>query len=112
MLCPCAEHACVHDRATTHTKQGITLEGFDAKLRVVNAPPRSPDLMPLDYAVFGNVKRQLLNKVGLNAKWEEKAECFWQLIQDFNVSAAIESYPKRIAKCMETGGGRVEGNKI
>lgn len=48
----------VHDRAKTHGKAGTWVLEHEAAINVIKAPPRSPDLMPLDYYRFGLAKRQ------------------------------------------------------
>jgi hypothetical protein len=49
----------VHDRSKAHGSTNVkhSLEEMNLACKVL--PPRSPDLMPLDYGVFGSVKQQL-----------------------------------------------------
>lgn len=101
----------VHDRSTCHQRTDITVvhsSKATCVLPVIVAPPRSPDLMPLDYGVFGTAKTKLLNQVSQQDAWVDRTEMFVKLLQDTDVKNIIAAYPKRLAKCAETNGGRVE----
>lgn len=101
----------VHDRSTCHQRTDITVVDSDKAacvLPVIVAPPRSPDLMPLDYGVFGTAKNKLLNQVSQKDAWVHRAETFVQLLRDTDVSRIIASYPRRLEKCAANNGGRVE----
>lgn len=102
----------IHDRSTCHQRSDIILDQGKrgtAVLPVITAPPRSPDLMPLDYGVFGTAKNKLLAAVSQHTSWQTRAEMFVKLLQECDVKNIITSYPKRLAKCVENKGGRVEG---
>lgn len=99
----------VHDRSTCHTRSEMDVCVPGATLTTVTAPPRSPDLMPLDFAVFGCVKRQVLNAMQHDWTWAKRAKHFVDTLQSFKPQACIESYPLRLQECYETGGQRVKG---
>lgn len=98
----------VHDRSTCHPRTDIVLDGKGATLKTIMAPPRSPDLMPLDYAVFGTVKSLLLREVSQHCKWHTKAERFVEELRAFDVTNAIHAYPKRLQYCKDGGGRRAD----
>ena len=102
----------VQDRSTCHPRESFKLRNFGTKLKTITAPPRSPDMMPLDYAVFGTVKRELMSKVRMEAAWGVRVEYFLEALQRFNPKAAIQSYPSRLLACARKGGGRVDKRKL
>lgn len=99
--------ALVHDRSACHPHGDINIERPEAKLTTILAPPRSPDLMPLDYAVFGTVKAELGRLERRDWTWADRATTFVKLLEDFNPTNAIESFPKRLQNCLKNGGGHV-----
>jgi hypothetical protein len=98
----------VHDRSPVHkskdVQQWLQREHIDVKL----APPRSPDLMPPDYGLFGTVKQQLSLEMQPTAPWDPRAERFMQLIRTTPVDKSIMAFTKRLEACIEAGGGHFE----
>lgn len=101
----------VHDKSTCHPGAPIDVGLPGAKLNVSMAAPRSPDLMPLDYAVFGLAKRKLLDAQQSHWTWADRAAFFIRTLQDFNPKACIEAYPARLQECWEKSGARVSGRR-
>ena len=101
----------VHDKSTCHPDAPIDVGLPGVKLHVSMAAPRSPDLMPLDYAVFGLAKRKLLDAQQSHWTWADRAAFFVKTLQDFDPRACIEAYPKRLQECWEKSGSRVSGRR-
>jgi hypothetical protein len=81
-------------------------------LTVQPLPPRSPDLQPLDYAVFGNAKRRLEKMVrdgGVEAKdWAARVKAFKKIVKEMKVVPAIQQFRTRLEACIESGGNHIE----
>ena len=72
---------------------------------VLVLPAKAPDLDPLDYGVFSNVKRAWQRVVRRDRPgWEEQKSLFVRLLNEFNVDAAVKQMPSRIRKCIEAKG--------
>jgi len=99
----------VHDRSSCHSTVDIVVRGNSASLPVITAPPRSPDLMPLDYGVFGTAKSSLMREVSQMATWDTRAERFVKLLGETKFKPIIEAYHKRLKMCVDRDGRRVEG---
>lgn len=100
----------VHDRSTCHTREGTIKLGArrsEAMLTAMLAPPRSPDLMPLDYTVFGTVKSKLLRELQHLDTWKEKASRFVELLQGFDCNSAIKSFPRRLQQILLVKGEHI-----
>jgi hypothetical protein len=67
----------VHDRSGAHPSQQIP--GLTWK--VVMHPPHSPDMMPLDYGIFGAAKGDLDRKVQPTWKWVDRVNEFKRILQ-------------------------------
>jgi hypothetical protein len=94
----------VHDRAAIHHNSSVEV-GRNKQVRAIKAPPRSPDLMPLDYCVFGSVKNKML-RLGLRAQdWSIRAQTFVELLEGFDATKCIEAFKKKLHLCIEAGGG-------
>lgn len=97
----------VQDRSTCHPRCAIECRG-GAMLPTMAAPVRSPDLMPLDFAVFGSVKEAVRRRIRHGMDWSEIAAMFVEELQLFKPAACILSYMRRLEKCEANGGGHVE----
>jgi hypothetical protein len=97
----------IHDRSRVHSKGSI--EGVPWE--VAMHPPRSPDLMPLDYGVFGTAKNEEVRissskKQGMS--WEERVSTFKTILKGYEVTHTIEQYPKRLKACIDNNGHHFE----
>lgn len=99
----------VHDRDSVHTS-GETAKFAGAHgIELVQLPARAADLDPLDYGVFGAVKREWRRRVHMEQlAWEAQCSLLIQLLENADVTAAIEAFPSRIQKCLEAEGGHFE----
>ena len=94
-----------HDNASAHTA-AVTLDFLAASdVQLVTHPPYSPDVAPCDWFLFPSVKRQLKGKQFQNA---EDARAFIEgVILDIpqsTWSGVIDSWFKRMAKCVQAEG--------
>ena len=76
----------VHDKAKIHHTQPLP----DAPWRPVAHPPCSPDMMPLDYGIFGTVKTRLQREVTRSATWEQKVQLFKKILSEAPFQRTIE----------------------
>lgn len=90
----------VHDKSRTHPSQPIP----EVTWKPVAHPPHSPDLMPLDYGIFGAAKLELDRRATRAMPWEEKAALFMQVLQEAPVEATIKAFRSRLQACIDAGG--------
>lgn len=97
----------VHDKSTVHTSSvvvhGLKCMGLDAVVQ----PPRSPDVMPLDYGIFGCIKLALERELPRNVPWADRVEKFKDLLQTFSPRATIAEYPLRLQAIVDSKGGHI-----
>lgn len=72
-------------------------------------PPRSPDLDPLDYGVFGAAKRRLREeRVRGKVGFDEACKHFMEDLQALDATRIIEQLPLRLQACIESRGAHIE----
>lgn len=98
----------VHDRSRVHGSDLVQQWLQRASIRSKLAPPRSPDLMPLDYGLFGTVKQKLGLEQLPTGAWEQRAQRFLQLLREPPSDAIIGSFKKRLQACMKARGRHFE----
>jgi hypothetical protein len=102
----------VHDRFKVHMIKKTRHECEKLSLRLQPLPPRSPDLQPLDYAVFGNAKRRLEKMLRAghveDKDWAARVKTFKELVRGTDVKPAIQQFRKRLEACIESGGNHIE----
>lgn len=107
-----------HDGAPPHTAHRVREflnEHFAGKLigagGVINWPPRSPDLTPLDYCIWGWMKSEVY-KVKVNTRDELITRIFdaAALIKEKKdvLATATQNIRKRVKKCIDCNGGIFE----
>ncbi len=96
----------IHDRSRVHSKGSI--EGVPWE--VAMHPPRSPDLMPLDYGVFGTAKNEevRISRSKKNFSWEERVSTFKTILKEYKGEHTIKQYPKRLKACINNIGYHFE----
>lgn len=100
----------VHDRDSTHTSTVFTSFANSKDITVVTLPAKSPDLDPLDYGVFGNVKREWEKQVWQqHLPWEQQCQLAIRMLRDFDASASIAALPHRMQQCIAAHGWHFEG---
>jgi hypothetical protein len=103
----------LHDRDPSHTS--VLVQTFCAENNIVAAllPPRSPDLSPPDYGVFGGVKgqwrKEAHNKQLLSTShWLEACRLFDALLDSSNYQGAMRALPARLDACIRCNGSHFE----
>lgn len=100
----------VHDRDPAHTGNAFKSFANSRGMTVVTLPAKAPDLDPLDYGVFGTVKREWEKQVWQgHLGWFDQCQLAIQLLEGFDASAAIAALPHRIQQCIESHGWHFEG---
>jgi hypothetical protein len=99
-----------HDRATVHrapcVNTVLTKHGVDQLL----LPPRSPDLCPLDYGVFGAAKRWWAKqRDGQRWGWDDLCVGVVEYMRGMNTDAIVSRIVGRWERCVQAGGGHFEG---
>jgi len=98
----------VHDRSKAHMSTVVTHGLEQLGLRAVAMPPRSPDLMPLDYGIFGTCKQQLERSMARNAAWADRVVRFKELIAAAAVKPTIGQFEHRLEAALRAGGGHID----
>jgi hypothetical protein len=98
----------VHDRGVTHVSTNLNTEMAKRNVVVVNAPPRSPDLMPLDYAIFGTAKNTNARDLPATATWEEQVAHLEEILRKVDPGPAVSEFPMRLKACIEAHGEHIE----
>lgn len=100
----------VHDRDPAHTSNAFKALSSSKDINVVTLPSKAPDLDPLDYGVFGNVKREWQRRVWQkDMSWDEQCQLAIKLLQRFDASACIAALPYRMQQCIDARGWHFEG---
>lgn len=90
----------VHDRSSTHPSKPIPGVSWTP----VAHPPHSPDLMPLDYGIFGTAKQELDRSSTRAMPWADKVQLYKDILMAGPVTATINSYQARLQACIDAGG--------
>jgi hypothetical protein len=78
-------------------------------MQLIELPARSPDLDPLDYGVFGAVKREWQRRVSkAQLSWSDQCSLLIELLEQADASAAIKALHNRIQKCKSAAGFHFE----
>lgn len=94
----------VQDGARVHGKKAL----LDAPWVPVTQPPHSPDMMPLDYGIFGFTKIRLQRAVDRGDTWEAKVQMFKDFLMEASVEATIKEFPLRMHACITSKGMHIE----
>lgn len=99
----------LHDRDPAHTSAEFREFAARYNINAVLLPPRSPDLDPLDYGVFGPAQRSLDRELEQrNMTFEQQCAYMEGFIKQANTDAAIAALPSRIARCIAARGWHFE----
>jgi hypothetical protein len=105
-----------HDGATAHTTQEnlVYLQQFYGNRIISNRLnpeflPRSPDLTPLDFCIFGHLKNEVFKRRmhTLEELMEEIRNCCNTIDQQM-LQNIFNNKKKRIRKCLEHNGGHFQ----
>lgn len=104
------KHYIVHDRDPSHRGAGGRKLVEGAGHHLILLPPRSPDLDPLDYAVFDNAKKWLAReKPAGMVRWERRCDAFVHHLQRLDPMKVVGNYVQRLQKVIAAQGGHFEG---
>lgn len=101
------------DGATAHTANA-TIEHLETYYgdRVISRglwPPRSPDLTPLDYYLFGRIKNNIFkNRIHTIEELEARIIEEIQNITAAELEKVFENMKRRVNLCLEQGGGHFQ----
>jgi hypothetical protein len=99
----------LHDRDGAHNSKAAKSFAAHYNVNAVLLPPRSPDLNPLDYGVFGPAQKKLDRAMEeRRLSWEEQCAFLETALKDADTDAAIKVLPGRIARCIAAKGGHFE----
>lgn len=99
----------IHDRDTAHLRPVATEQLQNQKHLVKVLPPRSPDMDPLDYAVFGHSKQWLRrNARAQNMSWDEQCSAFIKHLEGLDPRRQIAGFRKRLEMVIRENGGHIE----
>lgn len=97
------------DRDPSHTAKRTVAFLAQHGVEVLVLPTKAPDLDPLDYGVFNNVKHAWQRVVQRDRPgWEEQKSLLVRLLNEFNADAAIKQLPSRIHECIKAKGSWFE----
>ena len=99
----------VQDRESTHmaklTQEWAKKEG----IRLLTLPPRSPDLDPLDYGVFGPFKASYeALKFAKHVPWDAACKAVVEGLKTTKVENAVQAWEKRLRACIAAKGKHFE----
>jgi hypothetical protein len=99
----------LHDRDAAHSSKAVKNFAAHYNVNAVLLPPRSPDLNPLDYGVFGPAQKKLDRAMEeRQLSWEEQCTFLEDALKNAASDAAIKALPGRIARCIVAKGGHFE----
>jgi hypothetical protein len=97
----------MHDNARPHIANVVRQELVAANINVLEWPPRSPDLNPIEH-LWDNLDRKiraLENPPSTLHELSIRLQEVWIAIHQEEVAALIQSMPSRIADCIRARGG-------
>lgn len=95
----------IHDRAKPHTSQVVTQWASEQRIKVHVLPPRSPDMDPLDYGIFGPFKIWLQRSSARHGwTWDEKCQKAVAYLKSVDVGPTVKQFPQRLRACIEADG--------
>lgn len=98
----------VHDRSSVHRSGHVATALRSMGLKSVLLPPRSPDLQPLDYGIFGLVKRRVESGLGSDRSWGNRVNLLKKLLADVQPGPTIAQFPKRLEAVVRAGGKHID----
>lgn len=101
------------DSAPSHTSK-VTREFMDQNMNYISPEqwtPKSPDLAPMDYFVWGWMKSQIKRRKPTTLEGLKKVvkQCWADLPQEL-INNALQAWPRRVRKVHEAKGTHIENN--
>lgn len=99
----------VHDRDPSHTSTVFAAFASEFKFTAELLPAKAPDLSPLDFGFFPNVKKEWEKTVQkCRLGWEDQCKLLVDLLSKASPDKYILSIPRRIKRCIEKRGKHFE----
>jgi len=99
------------DSAPSHTSR-ITQEYMRSKMRFIPKEiwiPKSPDAAPMDYFVWGHLKRMLWNSKPKDmAGLKSALKRAWKKLPQVLINKALQSWPRRVHQIYKSKGKNIE----
>lgn len=95
----------LHDNARPHKANVVKHFLEEKKIELLHQPPYSPDISPLDYCCFGQLKRRL--KGTSHTNWVEFEQALRQVAYDLTFEGhmkGVEQLPSRWRRVIEAEG--------
>ncbi|KAL1454589.1 hypothetical protein WDU94_010809 [Cyamophila willieti] len=104
----------MHDNARPHTAARVSRFIEEAGLEVLDHPPRSPDMNPIEH-VWDYLKRQIrarMNQINTLAELKIAVVEEWDRMSQVNVDKLVRSMPRRLAALNNAAGGNTRRTKV
>ena len=99
----------VHDRDPSHTSTAFAAFASKFKFTAELLPAKAPDLSPLDFGLFPNVKKEWEKTVQkCRLGWEDQCKLLVDLLSKASTDNYILSIPRRIKRCIDKRGKHFE----
>lgn len=103
----------VLDRDPAHKSQRFEKFAKQKGMKVCFLPPKAPDLDPLDYGIFGEVKKawdQLCfsGRQTHQLSWDQQCRLLVRMLESVDPTPHISGLPGRIERCIQAGGSHFE----
>ncbi len=103
--------ALLHDNAPAHNATIVVDWLRDNRIETVPHPGYSPDLSPCDFWVFAELKKMVSgNRYHSVQEMMASVDAAIQTIPGHKWAAAMDRYPERLCKCIQSGGSYFERN--
>lgn len=101
------------DRDPVHINQCFKQFAREKGMKVCFLPPKAPDLDPLDYGIFGEVKKawdQLCfsGRQSRQLDWDKQCKLLVSMLESVDPTPHIAALPSRIERCIQAGGSHFE----
>lgn len=110
-LYPEANFTFHQDSAPSHVSKATT-EFMNGKMKYIKKEewtPKSPDAAPLDYFVWGWMKRRLNRmKTSSMASFKRNLKRVWKELPQEMINNCLKAWPKRMYKIYQAKGGHIE----
>lgn len=100
--------ALVHDRDPAHKDKRVTQYLNERKIANCMLPPRSPDLDPLDYCVFGHCKRSIGRHDTTSLQgFNDKCRALIQHLGGLDANVQTAGFKARLKLVIDAEGGHI-----
>lgn len=98
-----------HDSSNVHKTAHATNLLSEHGITPLLLPPRSPDLTPLDYSVFGLAKRKWREmRLKRHMPYDDACLEIQKYLSEMDTDHILDQLPLRMEACIRTQGGHIE----